>query len=241
VRHSLSGPLVLVAHGSSDPRAAAHTRALANAVGARPAYLDHAGARLGEVLFALQRTGERSAVVVPLLLTSAYHGRVDIPAALDRARSSGLRLDVVITDVLGPVNGAVAMELLDGLRSLLPARRFDGIVLAAAGTRDAVARSSVGVVARRLGALLGVPVVAAYASASGPTPGEGVAALRARGARRVAMSAYFLAPGLLYDKAVASAAAAGAVAVAAPLGASPPLAALVRRRIAAATQVTAAA
>jgi sirohydrochlorin ferrochelatase len=232
---------VLVAHGSADPRAAVYTRALADAVGARPAYLDHAGPRPGEVLFDLQRAGERSAVVVPLLLTSAYHGRVDIPAVLDQARSAGLWLDVTVTDVLGPVNGAVAGELLGGLRSMVPARRFDGVVLAAAGTRDAVARASVELVARRLGALLGVPAAAAYASASGPTPAEAVAALRARGARRVVMSAYFLAPGLLYDKAAESAVGAGAVGVAPPLGASPWLAALVRRRIGSGAEVATAA
>ena len=78
---------VLVAHGSADRRAAAMTRALVRAVAAarpgldvRPAYLDHAGPRPADVLAAMAGLGHERAAVVPLLLTAAYHGRVDLPA-----------------------------------------------------------------------------------------------------------------------------------------------------------------
>ena len=221
--------VVLVAHGSADPRAAVRTRALARLVGALPAYLDHAGPRPGEVLFALSRAGHRSAVLVPLLFTAAYHGRVDIPAALATARSAGLDLDVAVADVLGPVDGVVPPELLDALGARL-GRSFDGLVLAAAGTRDAAARETVSLVATALGDRFGVPCVAAYATSADPTPGSAVALLRAAGCARVAVSAYFLAPGRLYTTAAAASRAAGAVAVAEPLGAEPALARLVRRR-----------
>jgi sirohydrochlorin ferrochelatase len=232
-----SRPVVLVAHGSADHRAALSTRALAWAVGAVPTYLDHAGPRPADVLCELERAGHRSAVLVPLLLTAAYHGRVDIPAAVAAARMAGLRMDVTVTDVLGPVGGTVPVELLAGVRRQLPAARADAIVLGAAGTRDATARATVDLVAARLGAALGVPSRAAYASASGPTAGEMVTALRAAGARRVVMASYFLAPGRLYDAAATSALAAGAVAVAPPLGAALDVVRLVRRRIAEATAV----
>jgi sirohydrochlorin ferrochelatase len=231
-------PIVLVAHGSSDPRAAMHTRALAWAVGAEPSYLDHAGPRPGEVLARVEAAGHRSAVLVPLLLTAAYHGRVDIPQVVVDARADGLTVPVTLTDVLGPVDGAVPVELLAALRRNLPAVPFDGIVLGAAGTRDAVARTTVDLVARRLGNALKVPCVAAYASASGPTAGEAVDLLRTAGARRVAMATYFLAPGKLYDLARGSAFAAGAVAVAPPLGADLALVRLVHRRIAEAQRGT---
>lgn len=235
------GPCVLVAHGSSDPRAALSTRALAWSVGALPSYLDHAGPRPGQVLRDLARSGHRAVVLVPLLLTEAYHGRVDIPDVVESARAAGLTLDVTVTGVLGPVDGRVPVELLDGLRRQLPAGRFDAVVLGAAGTRDVAARATIDRVAVRLGSALGVPCSTAYASASGPTAGEAVAALRAEGARRVVMSAYFLAPGKLYDLATAAATAAGAVAVARPLGASLDLVRLVNRRIAEAARVAVAA
>lgn len=234
-------PIVLVAHGSRDPRAAAATRDLVRAVvAARPgvevhaSYLDHTLPRPGQVLGTLQAAGHRRATLVPLLLTEAFHGRVDIPGALAAARADGLRMEVAVSDVLGPRPGAdVDAALLAGLRRRLAAcgEPFDAVVLAAAGTRDVAARVTVEAAAAALGATLGVPCRVAYASAAPPTAGEAVAELRAAGARRVAMAAYFLAPGLLYESAAASARAAGAVAVAAPLGGIAELARLVLARV----------
>ncbi|MBU2670831.1 cobalamin biosynthesis protein CbiX [Actinoplanes bogorensis] len=222
--------VVLVAHGSRDPRAAESTHALARAVRrAHPSwdvhasFLDHAGPRPLDVLAALPG---RRAVLVPLLLTAAYHGRVDVPAILDDAAS--LPVDVTLADVLGPAG------LIDGLVRLLPGS-FDGVVLAAAGTRDAVARETIMWAADALSARLSVPCVPAYASASPPDPGAAVSRLWASGARRIGMATYFLAPGFLYDVAVRSALGAGAVAVAPPLGDAPELVRLVAARVLAAT------
>ena len=64
-----------------------------------------------------------------------------------------------------------------------------------------------------------------------PLPAIAVARLRAAGARRVGVAAYFLAPGLLYDASVAAARAAGAVGIAAPLGDVPELVRLVTSRV----------
>lgn len=222
--------VVLVAHGSSDPRAALHTRALARAVGGVATFLDHAGPRPTEVLLDLERAGRTSAVVVPLLLTSAYHGRVDIPAAL-----VGSGLEIALADVLGPVGGVVPPELLDALVERIEgANSLDGLVLASAGTRDADARETVTLAADALGDRLGVPCVAAFATGPGTRPADAVARLRAGGARRVGMSAYFLAPGKLHDLAVTGAVGAGAVTASLPLGVSGALARLVHRRAAAA-------
>jgi sirohydrochlorin ferrochelatase len=221
--------VVLVAHGSRDPRAAAATSALARAVRvARPdwdvyaSYLDHAGPRPLDVLASL---GRRRAVVVPLLLTAAYHGRVDVPAVLEAARA--LPVDASLADVLGPVSPL----LLDALVRRLGDPGLDAVVLAAAGTRDAAARATVEEAAAALGARLGVPSGVAYASAAPPTAGAAVERLQALGARRVAVASYFLAPGLLHDIAVESALAAGAVAVAPPMTDAPELVRLVEARV----------
>ncbi|MGC4853884.1 sirohydrochlorin chelatase [Micromonospora sp. DT4] len=234
-------PVVLVAHGSRDPRAAEATRALARAVSAArsglsvwASWLDHTEPGPAEVLRTLAEAGHRSAVVVPLLLTAAYHRRVDIPAAVAAATAAGSTLTVRVTDVLGPADGTVAPALLAGLRrrlSEVTPGRFDALVLAAAGTRDARARGSVGRVADALGAEFGAPCRVSYASAAPPATGVAVARLRAAGARRVAVSAYFLAPGLFHDAVIESARAAGAVAVAAPLTDAPELAELVLHRV----------
>ncbi|RQW97865.1 sirohydrochlorin chelatase [Micromonospora inaquosa] len=250
-------PVVLVAHGSRDPRAADATRALARAVSAaRPgtpvwaSWLDHTEPGPTEVLRELAVAGHRRAVLVPLLLTAAYHNRVDIPAAVAAATQAGPPLAVRMTDVLGPADDTPDPALLAGLCRRLGETRpggldalrsggsdalrrggFDALVLAAAGTRDARARRSVGRVADALGVEFGVPCRVAYASAAPPAAGVAVSRLRASGARRVAVSAYFLAPGLFHDAVVEAAGAAGAVAVAAPLTDAPELVELVLRRV----------
>jgi sirohydrochlorin ferrochelatase len=247
------GPaVVLVAHGSRDPRAAAATEALARAAGranpgweVRAAYLDHAGPRPLQVLEGL--TPGRRAVVVPLLLTEAYHGRVDIPAILTEA--AGLPVDVRLTEVLGPsrpspgttdaplgaLHRRVPALLIDGLVRLLgDVRGLDAVVLAAAGTRDAIARETITWAADALSARLGLRGGVAYASGAPPTAGEAVARLRAEGARRVGVAAYFLAPGFLHDLAMTSAREAGAVSTADPLGDADELVRLIEARVAAA-------
>ncbi|MDY7088764.1 MAG: CbiX/SirB N-terminal domain-containing protein [Actinomycetota bacterium] len=230
--------VVLVAHGSRDPRAAESTQALALAVRlAHPewdvhaTFLDHAGPRPLDVLRSLPG---RRAVLVPLLLTAAYHGRVDIPAVVDEA--AGLPVDVTLADVLGP--SAALTESL--VRRLGPAG-LDAVVLAAAGTRDAAARETITWAADALSARLSVPCLAAYASAAPPDPGTAVGRLRASGARRVGVASYFLAPGFLYDLAVRSALSAGAVSVASPLGDDPGLVQLVASRVLAAGRTVPAA
>jgi len=238
--------VLLVAHGSRDPRAAACTRALSRAVagavgpGQRVAvaYLDHERPTVPRALAGLAAAGHRSTVVVPLLLTSAYHGRVDLPEVLAESRAAGIPVRTVQADVLGPRGHAVDAKLVVALRRRLGqlCREFDGLVLAAAGTRDDVARETVAAAAAALGAATGVPCVPAYASASEPTPGEEVRRLRRAGASRVAVAAYFLAPGLLYDRAVASAAEAGAIGVAGPLGDAPELVQLILSRVSAAAE-----
>ena len=229
--------LLLVAHGSADPRAAAMTRLLARAVRrrhrheVRVAFLDHAGPRPGEVLFDLAARGHDAVTVVPLLLTSAYHGRVDLPVAIAAARADGLDLQVTLTDVLGP-DPLLLAGLRRRLRQAVP--DFDGLVLVAAGTRDPLARSTVDDAAAELGAFFGVPARAAFGSASPVTGAVAVEALRADGCRRIAVASYFLARGKLYDVATNAAVGAGALAPAAqPLGDAPELAALVLARAAA--------
>jgi sirohydrochlorin ferrochelatase len=138
---------------------------------------------------------------------------------------------VELADVLGPVSP----PLVDGLARRLPTGDLDAVVLAAAGTRDAAARATVAQAAAALGTRLGLPCTAAYASAASPTAGAAVERLRAAGRARVGVAAYFLAPGLLYDVAMTSALAAGAVATAGPLGDAPELVRLVQSRVHTAT------
>jgi sirohydrochlorin ferrochelatase len=234
-------PVVLVGHGSRDPRSASTVRRLAARVGARwpapvvAAFLDFNLPTVPGVLRGLSTgpLGAPAPVVVPCLLTRAYHGRVDVPAVLAAAG-----VPARLTDVLGPSRTAEPPDgrLLDALGQRLSEvdGDGDGLVLVAAGTSDDEARSTVESIGERLARKLGVPGAVGYASGSAATAAAAVAAVRARGARQVVVASYFLAPGLLYDAAVASARSAGADVVAAPLGAGPHMVELVLARVRAA-------
>lgn len=226
------GSLVLVAHGSRDPRAARSTWALTRAVQAArtgwrvgAAFLDFEAPRLPA---ALQQAEHAEVTVVPLLLTAAYHGRVDVPTEVAKVSAA---TPVALAEVLGPVAGPVAdADALDlVVRALcrrlaealsgLPVGRDepDAIVLAAAGTRMVPALSTVDLIASAMSSACGIPCRPGYASGRGPTVSEAFSALRAQGARRIAVATYFLAPGLLYDRIVRQADEAGALCVASAL------------------------
>lgn len=237
----MAAPIVLAAHGSRDPASAATMVRLAAAVGrvwSAPvvaAFLDFDQPSIPDALRRLPVSP--TPVVVPALLTDAYHGRVDLPTVLAET-------DVAtrLTPVLGPEDPTATPDplLVAALRRRLSEldTPFDGLALIAAGTSDATARSTVDVVAAELGRQLNVTCTAGYASASSPDGGEAVKAVRATGARRIAAASYFLAPGRLYSAAAASARAAGACGVAAPFGAADELVRLIVARATAAVTRT---
>nr|WP_308102890.1 MULTISPECIES: CbiX/SirB N-terminal domain-containing protein [unclassified Nocardia] len=101
--------LIAVAHGSRDPRSAATMAAVvAGIAAARPdidvrlAFLDLSAPSVDQVIDAVAAQGHTRAVVVPLLLGSAFHARVDLPGILDTARSRHPLLRLTQADVLGP-------------------------------------------------------------------------------------------------------------------------------------------
>jgi sirohydrochlorin ferrochelatase len=267
VRHSRlsaaadSPPLVAVAHGSKDPRAAATIgQLLAQArrraadrnlagLDIKAAFLDHCAPSLPQVLGALGALGAPGApgglgglgapgsaasaaecIVVPLLLTAAYHSKTDIPARLAEARAPFPRLDAHYADTLGPhplLLSALERRLAEADPGLTTGdRQGTSVVLAAAGSSDPRANATVAMLAAQWQARGGWRrVVPAYASAAVPSPGEAVRVLRASAADgRVLVASYLLAPGYFADKIRDAALDAGADAVSAALGAAPEVA-----------------
>jgi sirohydrochlorin ferrochelatase len=233
--------LVALAHGSRDPRSAATITALVAEVRAQrpdlriePAFLELSKPSFATVVDKLVRAGYDEIVVVPLLLTEAYHAKVDVPSAIEAATAKHPGLRIRATSVLGLETRF--LEVLDErLRTALRAHRvreLDALVLAAAGSSDPLANQAVARLARIWGAHHKLPVVAAYASSAPPATGEAVRAFRAEGRRHIAVASLFLAPGFLPDRAAELAYEAGAVAVSAPLGAHPEVARTVLARYA---------
>ncbi|WP_460065345.1 sirohydrochlorin chelatase [Streptomyces sp. YKOK-I1] len=195
--------LVVVAHGSRDPRALSTVRTLLDRVRDRrpglPVHLGHIELNeplLTDTLAALDARGTTDAVLVPLLLARGYHVKRDIPEMAATAR--------VRTRVAAPLGPHPL--LVDTLHTRLleagwpPAmtaddRRTSAVVLAAAGSRDPDSATDTRRTAHLLAARLGVPVVPAYASTATPTVDTALRALAARGRERVAVASYFTAPG----------------------------------------------
>jgi sirohydrochlorin ferrochelatase len=175
---------------------------------------------------------DRPVVVVPLLLSSGYHDRVDVPAAVAEVRPDAAR-----APVLGP-DPLLAVALADRLAEA-GWRAGDAVVLAAAGSSDPDAVASVhrqaALLTAELDRRLGSPgsrVTVGFGSAAAPDVRSAVAAARAAGATRVAIAPYLLAPGFFATRL----ADAGADLVAAPLGAHPAVIDLILHRHATARQ-----
>ncbi|MDH2411423.1 sirohydrochlorin chelatase [Streptomyces chitinivorans] len=232
--------LLVVAHGSRDPRHAATVAALcARLRGLRPelrvevGHLDFNAPSVPQVLTRLHADGVRRVVALPLLLTRAFHAKADIPAVLGETVARLPRLAVHQADVLGPdrlLTAALERRLHEaGLRP--GDERSTGVVLASAGSSDPEAIAVIADIAREWRHISGwCAVRPAFASASLPRTADAVRELRAQGVRRVAVAPYVIAPGFLPDRIAAGAREAGADLLAPVLGDAPQLARLMARR-----------
>jgi sirohydrochlorin ferrochelatase len=143
---STTADIVLLAHGSPDPRHAAGVETLATQVRRRTpgravhtAYLDHHAPSPRDTAAVLGL----NAVVVPVLLTPAFHAAVDVPDAV--ATMSEVSGSVVaLAAPLGP-----DALLLDGVEELLAAEGVaphprTAVIVYAAGSSDSAAVATVG-------------------------------------------------------------------------------------------------
>lgn len=225
--------LVAVAHGSRDPRAARTVSALLDRVrelrpglDVRLGHIELNEPRLDDTLAGLRGA---PAVLVPLLFGRGHHVTHDLPRAASAA--AGPRIDAPrVAAPLGPhplLVEALAARLAEaGWSDRDSGSRSAGVVLASAGSRAPASAEDTRRIAALLAERLGVPVVAAYASALAPAVPAAVRALTARGRHRIAVASCFTAPGLFATRC----AAASPWIAAEPLGAHPALARLVLHR-----------
>ncbi|GED98453.1 sirohydrochlorin chelatase [Gordonia crocea] len=198
--------VLLVAHGSRDPRFALtltrirdEVRTTLPAERIELAYLDLDEPLVATVLDWLAPAGDPIRVV-PLLLGDGYHSRFDLPVLLDAARRRWPTLTLVQTPVLGKAD--LSPALVDRARAA-GLRAGDGIVMYAVGSSDERSDDA----ARRRGAevarLTGNPVEVVFATKLGRQASVlrgAVGRLRAGGAKRIVGLPYFLSPGLLAER-----------------------------------------
>lgn len=213
--------LVLTAHGSKDPRSAANAQAVAAwlrrmrpEVDVRLAFLELSAPNFIDVLTGLPDS--RHAVVTPLLLASAYHARLDLPKQIARAGALGVRQ----ADVLGEDDRLVSV-LRERLTDL-DVSRLDpelGVLVVAIGSSNAAVNARTAQVASKLAAgTRWAGATMAFATGPEPSLAEAASQLRRRGARRLVIAPWFLAPGRITDR-VWTYARDNGIAMAPPLGA----------------------
>ncbi len=207
--------LIACAHGTRNAEGQAAIRQVMAEIGElRPglrvveAYVDVQEPELGGVVEGLPEG--TAAVVVPLLLSTGFHIKVDVPKAIKS------RPEVVAARPLGP-DPRLAELLATHLRAA-GLQEDDGVLLAAAGSSLPDGSVDSEEQARLLGELLPNKVRVAYGASAQPTVPDGVASLRAElandgGTGRVFIASYLLATGYFHDQL----AKAGADVVAAPL------------------------
>lgn len=222
--------LLVVAHGSRDPRALRTVLALLDRVRDLRPGLD---VRLGHIELnrpllpdTLDGLRGADAVLVPLLLGRGHHVKHDLPAAAAAAP----RVRTRIAAPLGPhplLVEALYERLVEAGWDAADQGGHTAVVLAAAGSRDPESAQDTRRTARMLEERLGgAPVVPAYASAATPTVPAALRRLAAQGRHRTFVASYFTAPGRF-----ASAAAEAAPRTAAlPLGAHLAMARLLLHR-----------
>jgi len=192
--------LVTVAHGTRHPTGNDVARALTEAAGTRlgvaavTSYVE-----LSEPLFADVMAGlDEPVVVVPLLLSTGYHVKVDLPRAAARAA-----VEVRLGGALGP-HPRLAVAQADRLREAgaIPGQR---VVLVAAGSGDPEALTDLGTAAGLLAEEWGGEVALATLGGHGSRPAEVVRP-------GDAVSPYLLSPGHFAGRAREEAIGAAVVA-----------------------------
>ena len=210
--------MVLTAHGSVDPRSAATTHAVADQIrrlrsglDVRVAFCEKSTPNLRDVLIGL----DGPAVMTPLLLASAYHARVDIPAIIADAG-----VDVLQAETLGE-DPRLVRVLAHRLSELGVDRASGdtGVLVVAVGSSHADANAGTATVADALAdgtQWAGVRV--AYATGPAPSIHDGIEQLRQLGARRIAVAPWFIAAGRITDR-IAAVCSSAEIVMAEPLGA----------------------
>lgn len=241
-------PLLLVAHGSRDPRFAPQLAAVAEGVRALESslpvalgFLELSTPSVAQAVVPLIAAGQGSIVVVPMLLGSAFHAEIDLPVQLEQAMPQrGPQAQGAATKPASPLAGDSQLHqapvlgtdpaMADALES--QARqldRCDGIVLLGAGSSDPRPSARLAAQAEDLSGRLGQPVETAFVTRS-PSLDEAVGRLARRGVRRPGLVPWFLAAGVLLDRGLRRASELGVREVAPTLADGPRLPAIVLSR-----------
>ena len=205
-----AGPaLLIVGHGSRDPRGAREFHELVALVRERnPAlaveggFIELSRPPISECVNRLAGGGARIIAAVPLMLLAAGHAKDDIPATLVREKMSHPEVGFEYGRALGI--RPELLELMDEkISAVLPEEEKEetAILVVGRGSSDPDANSDLFKVSRLFYEGRPYPVVeTAYVSMTPPSVHEGLERLKRLGAKKIAVFSYFLFTGVLEER-----------------------------------------
>ncbi len=208
------------------------TRAIRPDIRVHAAFLDSSDPQIDAIVARLIACGYDEFVLVPLSLSTVHQPNADILSLADSVCVDHPKVALRVAEPVGPdprLLTVLDLRMRDALR-VARVRELDGLVLAAAGSSNALATVALARLARTWAAHHRLPVKVAFASTAPPTTAEAIREFRREGRRNIAVGSFFVASGVLLDRTVELALEAGAVAVSEPLGAHAELARLLLAR-----------
>lgn len=201
--------LLVVGHGSRDPRGAREFHELVALVRERNpevsvegGFIELSRPPISECVDLLDRDGARDVAAVPLMLLAAGHAKDDVPATLVREKMSHPDVNFKYGRALG-----IRPELLalmdERISAVVPEEKKEetAVLIVGRGSSDPDANSDL-VKASRLfyeGRSYSM-VETAYVSMTPPSVPEGLERCRRLGAKRVVVFSYFLFTGVLEER-----------------------------------------
>ena len=205
-----SGPaLLVVGHGSRDPRGAREFHELVDLVRRRNPSLPVEGGfielsrpPISECVDRLAQSGVRNVAAVPLMLLAAGHAKDDIPATLVREKVSHPGMTFGYGRALG-----IRPELLELMDERISAvvpeleKEETAVLVVGRGSSDPDANSDLFKIARLFYEGRPYPIVeGSFVSMTPPNVADGLERCRTIGAKRVVVFSYFLFTGVLEER-----------------------------------------
>jgi sirohydrochlorin cobaltochelatase len=205
-----TGPaLLVVGHGSRDPRGAREFHELVGLVRRRNpslvvegGFIELSRPPISECVDRLAERGTRNVAAVPLMLLAAGHAKDDIPATLVREKMSHPTISFSYGRALG-----IRPELLELMDERVSAvvseeeKEETAVLIVGRGSSDPDANSDLFKIARLFYEGRPYPVVeGAYVSMTPPDVADGLERCRRLGAKRVVVFSYFLFTGVLEER-----------------------------------------
>jgi sirohydrochlorin cobaltochelatase len=200
--------LLVVGHGSRDPRGAGEFHELVSLVRDHASVLVEGGfielsrPPISECVNRLRQRGAREISAVPLMLLAAGHAKDDVPATLVREKLTHPDLDFHYGRALGI--RPELLELMDErISAVVPEEEKveTAVLVVGRGSSDPDANSDLAKMARLFFEGRPYPLVeTAFVSLAPPSVLEALERCRRLGARRVAVFSYFLFTGVLEER-----------------------------------------